>query len=744
MYKLVIPWGLIPPRLLLVSVLLSGAWGGHDGHYGYEFFHCRTNTDNTHWNGADNLGLGCHCQPETKIWDSSICRAAHQWNEKHSTIDAGYGGTKFGSSPCTNNYPNNMCFTQYSKTGSYWTNVRKSGWCYNTNGISSGDNSGDYRSRDLCATVTEMPASGSVYTVHHMIDAVAVSLGGTPEKFTFCEDPVHAISDTADCLLAGISLHGSVDTTTAGYETGVFDQDYASAPYGCNYKIVNGLVLMSFNVNEQMTYHPYTTDATYFTVCDRGPTDRPTNAPTDPTLPYYTLNVATEDLDCEEAIEDCPGECPATHEIAQADCLDAARVILNEPVMNRNGEMRDARTDPLFCSERENLNSDACSGTTCWQASWVSDSTTDGVVSGTWGSGSCQSNNYYAGQYGGIKGLYVQDMGANFPTGCFIQWYNNKGWLIKFNTDVDNKHNIGADYIPLCKVPPTPAPTIQDQWDYSNYDFFFCDNNVDDTSWNGVSNNGAGCHCQAGTKITDHDVCLAAHQALGGPSSVGGSTTVGYGSEPCALSAPNNVCFSLFESDVAGTTTYLNSETFMGWCYNSWGLGSGLNTATLAARDLCAIVSDMPFGLQESYYAVHHIVDTSASGCEADEHQIATATECAAAGNSLFGGLIDTTSVGYTTGVATVNDANVPYGCNYYLDPEFFTDVCDEESWPDVDTATFSTANGYYKAPGICGPCKVLVNNFDSTYSRSCNNYCNSIGRTVTGMWEEDYETCGV
>ena len=37
----------------------------------------------------------------------------------------------------------------------------------------------------------------------------------------------------------------------------------------------------------------------------------------------------------------------------------------------------------------------------------------------------------------------------------------------------------------------------------------------------------------------------------------------------------------------------------------------------------------------------------------------------------------------------------------------------------------------------ICGECKVLVDNFDSTY-QTCDGYCASIGKTCVGAWEEN------
>lgn len=55
----------------------------------------------------------------------------------------------------------------------------------------------------------------------------------------------------------------------------------------------------------------------------------------------------------------------------------------------------------------------------------------------------------------------------------------------------------------------------------------------------------------------------------------------------------------------------------------------------------------------------------------------------------------------------------------------------DEDSWPDRDHGL------------VCGECKVLVNKFDSKYS-TCNGYCESIGRSCTGAWEEMSDTCEV
>ena len=60
---------------------------------------------------------------------------------------------------------------------------------------------------------------------------------------------------------------------------------------------------------------------------------------------------------------------------------------------------------------------------------------------------------------------------------------------------------------------------------------------------------------------------------------------------------------------------------------------------------------------------------------------------------------------------------------------------CDETTFPDLDTSVMN---------GICGECKVLVNHFNSVYESSCRVYCESMGRTCVGAWEEDGDTCAV
>jgi len=58
-------------------------------------------------------------------------------------------------------------------------------------------------------------------------------------------------------------------------------------------------------------------------------------------------------------------------------------------------------------------------------------------------------------------------------------------------------------------------------------------------------------------------------------------------------------------------------------------------------------------------------------------------------------------------------------------------DVCDETDWPDKDHGL------------VCGDCKVLVDRFNTEY-RTCNGYCNAMGRECTGAWEEVGDTCTV
>eukprot|EP00931_Biecheleriopsis_adriatica_P001304 TRINITY_DN10161_c0_g1_i1.p1 TRINITY_DN10161_c0_g1~~TRINITY_DN10161_c0_g1_i1.p1 ORF type:complete len:1243 (-),score=235.43 TRINITY_DN10161_c0_g1_i1:53-3733(-) len=59
------------------------------------------------------------------------------------------------------------------------------------------------------------------------------------------------------------------------------------------------------------------------------------------------------------------------------------------------------------------------------------------------------------------------------------------------------------------------------------------------------------------------------------------------------------------------------------------------------------------------------------------------------------------------------------------------TTYCDEGAWPDKDHGL------------VCGECKVLVNRFSSLY-KTCNGYCQAIGRMCTGAWDEVSDTCSV
>ena len=57
----------------------------------------------------------------------------------------------------------------------------------------------------------------------------------------------------------------------------------------------------------------------------------------------------------------------------------------------------------------------------------------------------------------------------------------------------------------------------------------------------------------------------------------------------------------------------------------------------------------------------------------------------------------------------------------------FTVSACDATNWKDLDKGV------------VCGPCKGLVRNM---MHRSCNNFCNTIGRRCVGAWEERNEDC--
>lgn len=59
-------------------------------------------------------------------------------------------------------------------------------------------------------------------------------------------------------------------------------------------------------------------------------------------------------------------------------------------------------------------------------------------------------------------------------------------------------------------------------------------------------------------------------------------------------------------------------------------------------------------------------------------------------------------------------------------------DLCDENSWPDV------------KDGNVCADCKVLVNQMDTKYNGTCQNYCKSFGFTCVGAWEDAKNDCDV
>ena len=61
---------------------------------------------------------------------------------------------------------------------------------------------------------------------------------------------------------------------------------------------------------------------------------------------------------------------------------------------------------------------------------------------------------------------------------------------------------------------------------------------------------------------------------------------------------------------------------------------------------------------------------------------------------------------------------------------------CAESTWPDLDASPKNNN-------GVCGTCKVLVDNFDTKY-KTCRRYCEAIGRSCVGQWEEYEDECTV
>jgi len=114
-------------------------------------------------------------------------------------------------------------------------------------------------------------------------------------------------------------------------------------------------------------------------------------------------------------------------------------------------------------------------------------------------------------------------------------------------------------------------------------------------------------------------------------------------------------------------------------------------------------------------------------------------------------------------GSATCNDVMDPQYClrscpalnlataNELLGLTETPNNCNEASWPDVKTvsqnghallttpwAAGATTTG--NAPGTCGQCKVLVENFQN-YG-TCDAYCEVVGRGCSGAWEELSDSC--
>jgi len=56
--------------------------------------------------------------------------------------------------------------------------------------------------------------------------------------------------------------------------------------------------------------------------------------------------------------------------------------------------------------------------------------------------------------------------------------------------------------------------------------------------------------------------------------------------------------------------------------------------------------------------------------------------------------------------------------------------LCQEQNWPDLDHNL------------VCGDCKVLVDNFQTSYGGTCSQYCANLGRSCVGAWDEVNDSC--
>jgi len=79
----------------------------------------------------------------------------------------------------------------------------------------------------------------------------------------------------------------------------------------------------------------------------------------------------------------------------------------------------------------------------------------------------------------------------------------------------------------------------------------------------------------------------------------------------------------------------------------------------------------------------------------------------------------------------TIASSDAICQCSAEVNAEPEEDLCDESQWPDLDHNL------------VCSDCKVLVNRFSSHYL-TCNGYCETMGRTCVGAWEEHGDTCTV
>lgn len=106
----------------------------------------------------------------------------------------------------------------------------------------------------------------------------------------------------------------------------------------------------------------------------------------------------------------------------------------------------------------------------------------------------------------------------------------------------------------------------------------------------------------------------------------------------------------------------------------------------------------------------------------ADAHTDTLAGLCSSTGCASGNSLLQHSSTKSRTGAFDMEDLNM----NAHS-----STTCDEARWPDKDHNL------------VCGECKVLVDRF-SSYYKTCDNYCSTIGRSCVGAWEELNDDCSV